>query len=60
MNKNGSLDCFKSYDIRGILGCELNEKLAFKIGYAVAKKLKAQTLLLIVMPEKAPLLLKQL
>ena len=44
MNKNGSLDCFKSYDIRGILGCELNEKLAFKIGYAVAKKLKAQTL----------------
>ena len=37
------LSCFKSYDVRGKLNLEINEKIAFRIGYATAKKLKART-----------------
>ena len=33
--------CFKSYDIRGQLNVEINEDIAFRIGYATAKILTA-------------------
>ena len=36
--------CFKAYDIRGRIGSEINEDLAFKVGYAAAKKFKAKEL----------------
>ena len=29
-----TLTCFKAYDIRGKLGTELNEEIAYKIGSA--------------------------
>ncbi|WP_058534409.1 phosphohexomutase domain-containing protein [Legionella saoudiensis] len=37
------LACFKSYDIRGKLGSELNEELAYRIGFAYAQFLKANS-----------------
>lgn len=43
MTKIEQLSCFKTYDIRGKLNLEINEKIAFRIGYATAKKLKART-----------------
>lgn len=43
MTTFGQLSCFKAYDIRGKLNLEINEKIAFRIGYATAKKLKAHT-----------------
>ena len=36
------LSCFKAYDIRGEINIEINEEIAFRIGYATAKKLKAK------------------
>lgn len=36
------LTCFKAYDIRGKLGSELNEDVAYRIGRAYAQHLKAQ------------------
>ena len=41
MSMLNEFSCFKAYDIRGKLNIEINEKIAFKIGYATAKKLKA-------------------
>jgi phosphomannomutase len=38
-----SLTCFKSYDIRGRLGDELNEDIAYRIGRAYAQSLKPKT-----------------
>ena len=35
--------CFKSYDIRGKLGVDLNEDVAFRIGWAFARCLAAKT-----------------
>lgn len=35
-----SLTCFKAYDIRGKLGAELNEEIAYRIGRAYAQHLK--------------------
>jgi phosphomannomutase/phosphomannomutase/phosphoglucomutase len=35
-----SLSCFKAYDIRGKLGDELNEEIAYRIGRAYAEHLK--------------------
>ncbi|SFI17894.1 phosphomannomutase / phosphoglucomutase [Collimonas sp. OK307] len=35
-----SLACFKAYDIRGKLGAELNEEIAYRIGRAYAQHLK--------------------
>ena len=46
LSKNKSLSCFKVYDIRGQLGLEINEDIAFKIGYATAKKLKTSKVVL--------------
>ena len=36
------LTCFKAYDIRGKLGTELNEDIAYKIGLRNDKVVKAQ------------------
>ncbi|MCF6281519.1 MAG: phosphomannomutase CpsG [Candidatus Polarisedimenticolaceae bacterium] len=36
------LTCFKAYDIRGKLGEELNEEIAYRIGRAFAQHLKAK------------------
>ena len=32
-----TLSCFKAYDIRGRLGKELNEQIAYRIGRAYAQ-----------------------
>ena len=42
MTKFNQLSCFKAYDIRGEINVEINEEIAFRIGYATAKKLKAK------------------
>lgn len=41
-----SLTCFKAYDIRGKLGEELNEDIAYRIGRAYGQFLKPQTVVL--------------
>ena len=38
------LNCFKAYDIRGQLGEELNEAIAYRIGRACGEFLQAQTI----------------
>ncbi|MNG80545.1 Phosphomannomutase/phosphoglucomutase [compost metagenome] len=43
MNK---LTCFKAYDIRGKLGEELNEEIAYRIGRAYGEFLKPKTIVL--------------
>ena len=40
------LDCFKAYDIRGKLGEELNDEVAYDIGAALAQVLKPQSVVL--------------
>ena len=40
------LTCFKAYDIRGQLGTELDEKIAYRIGRAYAEFLKPQKVVL--------------
>ena len=42
MRIDKSYSCFKAYDIRGEINVEINEEIAFRIGYATAKKLKAK------------------
>ena len=37
MSKNDKLKCFKAYDVRGKLGGELNEEIAYRIGRAIAQ-----------------------
>ena len=37
-----SLTCFKTYDMRGKLGSELNENIAYRIGRAYAQHLNAK------------------
>lgn len=39
-----SLTCFKAYDIRGELGTELNEDIAYRIGRAYGEFLKPKLL----------------
>lgn len=46
MNVPNKLTCFKAYDVRGKLGKELNEDIAFRIGRAVAQFINAKTLVL--------------
>lgn len=41
-----TLTCFKAYDIRGKLGSELNDDIAYRIGRAYAQFLKPQTMVL--------------
>ena len=43
MNSSKNLTCFKAYDVRGKLGEELNEGIAYKIGRATAQSQKATT-----------------
>ena len=38
-----NLTCFKAYDIRGRLGCELNEEIAYRIGRAYGEILTPRT-----------------
>ncbi|MEZ2583147.1 phosphomannomutase CpsG [Kluyvera intermedia] len=42
MKNNNKLSCFKAYDIRGKLGEELNEDIAWRIGRAYAQCLNAR------------------
>ncbi len=39
-----TLTCFKAYDIRGQLGSELNEDIAYRIGRATGQYLQAKTM----------------
>ncbi|HBV4559728.1 TPA: phosphomannomutase CpsG, partial [Klebsiella aerogenes] len=41
-----TLTCFKAYDIRGRLGDELNEDIAYRIGRAYGEYLKPKTMVL--------------
>ena len=41
-----SLTCFKAYDIRGQLGAELNENIAYRIGRAYAQFLDAKRIVI--------------
>ena len=45
MNSVNKLKCFKAYDIRGKLGEELNEDIAYRIGRATAQSQKAKTVI---------------
>ena len=38
-----NLTCFKAYDVRGELGEEFNEDIAYRIGRATAQSQKAKT-----------------
>ena len=38
------LACFKAYDVRGKIPSELNETIAFQIGFAVAEYLQASVI----------------
>ena len=40
------LSCFKAYDVRGILGSELNSDIAYRIGRSVAHTLNANKIVL--------------
>ncbi len=40
------LTCFKAYDIRGEIGVEINENIAYRIGRAVAQHLKVKNLVI--------------
>ncbi len=42
MNSGKVLNCFKAYDIRGKLGKELNDEIAYRIGRATAQSLNAE------------------
>ena len=46
MNSVKNLTCFKAYDIRGTLGEEIHEDIAYKIGRAIVQSLKAKTLVM--------------
>ena len=41
-----ALTCFKAYDIRGRLGAELNEDIAYRIGRAYAQVLAAKRIVI--------------
>lgn len=46
MNLTKSLNCFKTYDIRGKLGEEINAEIAYRIGRATAQRLSAKNVVL--------------
>ena len=46
MNSGKNLTCFKAYDIRGKLGEELNEDIAYRVGRATAQSLNSKTVAL--------------
>ena len=43
MNSAKKLTCFKAYDVRGKLGEELDEDIAYRMGRATAQSQKAKT-----------------
>ena len=43
MSSVKNLTCFKAYDVRGKLGREFNESIAYRSGRATAQSLKAKT-----------------
>ena len=43
MTSEKNLTCFKAYDIRGKLGDELDQDIAYRIGFATAQSLNAKT-----------------
>ena len=43
MRLDKKLTCFKAYDIRGQLGDEINEEIAYRIGRSTATSLNAKT-----------------
>jgi phosphomannomutase len=43
MNKN-TLTCFKAYDIRGRIGIDIDEDVAYRVGRAVAQHLEAKSI----------------
>ena len=46
MNSCKNLTCFKAYDVRGKLGEELNEDIAYRIGRATAQSQNAKTIVI--------------
>ena len=46
MSSSQFLPCFKAYDIRGKLGEDMNENIAYRIGRATVQVLKAKTVVL--------------
>ena len=46
MSVTKELTCFKTYDIRGKLGHELNEEIAYRIGWATVQSLNSKTVAL--------------
>ena len=46
MNSDLGLTCFKAYDVRGKIGEELNDEIAYRIGRAVAQTFNAKTVAL--------------
>jgi phosphomannomutase len=40
------LTCFKAYDIRGEIGVNIDEDIAYRIGRATAQHLKAKTVVI--------------
>ena len=44
MKLGNDLACFKAYDVRGKLGEEINEEIAYRIGRATAQSQKAKTI----------------
>ncbi len=44
MSSFKKLTCFKAYDVRGKLGEEFNEEIAYRIGRATAQSQKAKTI----------------
>ena len=40
------LTCFKAYDIRGEIGLNINEDIAYRIGRAVAQHLNARSVVI--------------
>ena len=45
MNISKSLNCFTAYDIRGKIGHELDEDIAYKIGFGAVQSLNAKTVI---------------
>ena len=41
-----NLTCFKSYDVRGKLGSELNDEIAYKIGRGFARAMTPKTVVI--------------
>ena len=46
MTSGKVLNCFKAYDIRGKIGIELNDEIAYRIGRATAQSLNAESVAL--------------